>query len=51
MTLEEHGRVLERIAAHDPVGARAAMEAHLDGVARFWREHSRDKTPSETAGP
>jgi GntR family transcriptional repressor for pyruvate dehydrogenase complex len=49
MTLEQHARILDRIAAHDPAGARAAMEAHLDGVARFWRERPRAASPTETA--
>ncbi|MBA3382762.1 MAG: FadR family transcriptional regulator [Actinobacteria bacterium] len=39
MTLSQHQAILERIAAHDPEGARAAMTTHLDGVASFWREH------------
>jgi GntR family transcriptional regulator, transcriptional repressor for pyruvate dehydrogenase complex len=39
-TLGQHAAVLERIAAHDPEGARNAMAAHLDGVARWWREHA-----------
>jgi DNA-binding FadR family transcriptional regulator len=38
MTLDQHARVLERIAAHDPEGARQAMSEHLDGVAQVWRE-------------
>jgi GntR family transcriptional repressor for pyruvate dehydrogenase complex len=36
-TLDQHERVLERIAAHDPDGARAAMEDHLEAVADWWR--------------
>jgi GntR family transcriptional regulator, transcriptional repressor for pyruvate dehydrogenase complex len=39
MTLSHHEAILERIAAHDPVGARAAMTTHLEGVAAFWQEH------------
>jgi hypothetical protein len=39
-TLSQHEAVLERIAAHDPVGAWKAMSAHLEGVARWWREHA-----------
>ena len=39
MTLEQHGRVLDRIAARDSAGARAAMAAHLEGVAVWWRSH------------
>jgi GntR family transcriptional regulator, transcriptional repressor for pyruvate dehydrogenase complex len=46
MTLDQHERVLERIAAHDQEGARAAMQAHLDGVAHWWREHA----PAGSAG-
>lgn len=41
-TLSQHAAVLERIAAHDPGGARKAMAAHLEGVARWWREHARN---------
>jgi GntR family transcriptional regulator, transcriptional repressor for pyruvate dehydrogenase complex len=40
--LSQHAAVLERIAAHDPDGARKAMAAHLEGVARWWREHARN---------
>ncbi len=40
MTLGQHEAVLERIAAHDPAGARKAMAAHLEGVATWWREHA-----------
>lgn len=36
-TLEQHARILDRIAARDPQGAREAMSAHLDGVAAIWR--------------
>lgn len=39
-TLSQHEAVLERIAAHGPVGAWKAMSAHLEGVARWWREHA-----------
>ncbi|MBA2254186.1 MAG: FadR family transcriptional regulator [Chloroflexi bacterium] len=49
MTLDQHERVLERIAAHDAAGARSAMQAHLDGVARWWREHSRADPAGEAA--
>jgi DNA-binding FadR family transcriptional regulator len=44
ITLGQHEAVLERIAAHDPAGARAAMSAHLEGVASWWREHAH-RTP------
>jgi GntR family transcriptional repressor for pyruvate dehydrogenase complex len=39
MTLSQHERVLESIAAGDADGAREAMGAHLEGVAAWWREH------------
>jgi GntR family transcriptional regulator, transcriptional repressor for pyruvate dehydrogenase complex len=39
MTLKQHEAILERIAAHDPEGAREAMHTHLESVASFWREH------------
>jgi GntR family transcriptional repressor for pyruvate dehydrogenase complex len=39
MTLDQHGRVLDRIAARDSPGARAAMASHLEGVAVWWRSH------------
>ena len=38
----------DKIAAHDPKGARQAMQAHLDGVAEFWRSHVA-ATPGELA--
>jgi GntR family transcriptional regulator, transcriptional repressor for pyruvate dehydrogenase complex len=38
VTLSQHECILERIAAHDPAGARAAMSDHLDGVAAVWSE-------------
>jgi GntR family transcriptional repressor for pyruvate dehydrogenase complex len=37
-TVALHRRVLERIAAHDPEGARAAMKEHLASVQKFWRQ-------------
>jgi GntR family transcriptional repressor for pyruvate dehydrogenase complex len=40
-TLEQHARVLDRIAAHDPDGAREAMSDHLESVADFWRRQRR----------
>jgi len=49
MTLNQHQAILERIAAHDPAGARAAMNAHLDSVASFWREH-RDQAVAAEGG-
>jgi GntR family transcriptional repressor for pyruvate dehydrogenase complex len=39
MTLGQHQAVLERIEARDPAGARAAMAAHLEGVAAWWRKN------------
>jgi GntR family transcriptional repressor for pyruvate dehydrogenase complex len=40
MTLGQHEGVLEAIAAHDADAARAAMRAHLDGVADWWRRQA-----------
>jgi GntR family transcriptional repressor for pyruvate dehydrogenase complex len=48
-TLEQHAQVLDRIAAHDPEGARKAMAAHLDGVAAWWRTHGGHELGTETA--
>jgi GntR family transcriptional repressor for pyruvate dehydrogenase complex len=48
MTLTQHERVLDRVAAGDAEGAREAMAAHLEGVAAWWREHQH-ATP--LAGP
>jgi GntR family transcriptional repressor for pyruvate dehydrogenase complex len=48
MTLGQHGAVLDRITARDPAGARAAMAAHLQGVANWWREH---ELPTRADGP
>jgi GntR family transcriptional repressor for pyruvate dehydrogenase complex len=39
-TLDQHARVLECIAAHDPVGARDAMATHLEEVSGWWREQA-----------
>jgi GntR family transcriptional repressor for pyruvate dehydrogenase complex len=47
-TLEQHARVLDRIAAHDDDGAREAMAAHLDGVAAWWRAHGGHELQPET---
>jgi len=49
MTLDQHQAILERIAAHDPEGARTAMTTHLDSVASFWREH-RDQAVAAEGG-
>jgi DNA-binding FadR family transcriptional regulator len=46
-TLEQHADVLDRIEAHDPAGARAAMAAHLDGVAAWWRAHGAKEHEAE----
>ena len=35
--IEEHRRILEAIKAHDPVLARAEMQAHLESIADAWR--------------
>ena len=39
--LPEHRRILDAIAARDPVAARAAMSAHLDTVASYLSEATR----------
>jgi GntR family transcriptional regulator, transcriptional repressor for pyruvate dehydrogenase complex len=49
MTLAQHARILDRIAAHDPEGAREAMAAHLEGVAEFWRERPRARASEPAA--
>ena len=46
-TLAQHERILERIAAHDADGARAAMSAHLDGVAAVWKEQRAARDASQ----
>jgi GntR family transcriptional repressor for pyruvate dehydrogenase complex len=46
MTLGQHQAILDRIAARDQVGARAAMAAHLEGVAAWWRSHSAAESAS-----
>jgi len=35
--MESHGRILERIAAHNSSGARAAMRQHLEAVDHRWK--------------
>ena len=45
MTLAQHERILERISAGDAAGARAAMAAHLEGVAVWWRSTSAVRRP------
>jgi len=47
MTLGQHERILERVAAHDVEGARTAMSAHLDGVATVWKEQRVAREESE----
>lgn len=49
MTLTQHEAILDKIAAHDPKGARQAMQAHLDGVAEFWRSHVASIGPGDLA--
>lgn len=46
MTLSQHSAILDAVAARDPMEARTAMAAHLEGVAAWWREH---KTRDERA--
>lgn len=40
MTLGQHEAILDRISDRDRDGARAAMAAHLEGVAAWWRSHT-----------
>lgn len=47
MTLEQHQTILERIAAHDPEGARTAMSTHLESVASFWRANQERTATAE----
>src|SRR5207302_9245506 len=35
--IASHREILDRIAAHDPEGAQAAMRAHLEDVEQHWR--------------
>lgn len=35
--LRAHRRILSKIAARDPAGARKAMKAHLDEARKFWQ--------------
>jgi GntR family transcriptional repressor for pyruvate dehydrogenase complex len=37
-TIEAHARILDRIAAGDPDGARAAMRDHLETVEQLWEQ-------------
>jgi GntR family transcriptional repressor for pyruvate dehydrogenase complex len=46
-TLDQHARIFERIARHDVDGARAAMSAHLDGVATVWKEQRAARKASQ----
>jgi GntR family transcriptional repressor for pyruvate dehydrogenase complex len=43
-TIASHREILDRIAAHDPDGARAAMRAHLENVEQHWRR--REEAPA-----
>lgn len=47
-TLAQHEQVLERIAEHDPEGARTAMAAHLAGVADIWRAMAPTRVRQDT---
>ncbi len=54
-TLAQHAAILAAIDAHDPDGASAAMAAHLEGVAEWWRAEHRagweDRRPSDGPPP
>ena len=47
MTLRQHQAILDRIADHDPEGARTAMRDHLESVASFWRAHQERTATAE----
>jgi len=49
MTLGQHEAILDRLVGRDPAGARAAMAAHLEGVASWWREHRQSAASTEAA--
>jgi GntR family transcriptional repressor for pyruvate dehydrogenase complex len=40
--LAEHRHVVDAIKAHDPEGARGAMQTHLQGVAEAWHSQQQD---------
>ena len=42
-----HGRILEAIAARDPVAAAAAMRHHLEEVLSFWTESEKSQADAE----
>jgi GntR family transcriptional regulator, transcriptional repressor for pyruvate dehydrogenase complex len=42
-TIDAHARILDRIAAGDEDGARAAMRDHLDTVKQFWAEQVQER--------
>ena len=51
-TLEEHGNIIERIAAHDPDGAASAMEDHLNRARAFYSaENNRNKVEEAPSTP
>jgi DNA-binding FadR family transcriptional regulator len=41
LTLAEHERIVDAIAAHDPSGAAAAMHAHLSRANRLYQQLTR----------
>ena len=49
ITLDKHQVILERMAEHDPEGARTARSTHLESVGSFWRAH-REGTVTKARG-
>ncbi len=49
-TLSDHEAIVVAIAAHDPDAARAAMQRHLNRVAREFQRRI-DEAPAPTGGP
>jgi DNA-binding FadR family transcriptional regulator len=43
--LPEHRRILDAVAAHDPVAARQAMSDHLDTIGGYLEERRQRRTP------
>jgi GntR family transcriptional repressor for pyruvate dehydrogenase complex len=46
--IQAHAKILERISAHDPAGARAAMQEHLAEVDRMWQIAQREAANART---
>jgi DNA-binding FadR family transcriptional regulator len=46
--MPDHRKILERVAARDPEGARHAMEEHLEHALRFQEELLKAETQEKT---